>query len=75
MEQIVGVAQLYFMPHPLLEIVQRLMAHPVVLGMYNFGLMLTSCLLGSRATAVELDSNHARNFFISKKRIVTIYFL
>ena len=29
MEQIVGVAQLYFMPHPLLEIVQRLMAHPV----------------------------------------------
>ena len=30
MEQIVGVAQLYFMPHPLLEIVQRLMAHPVV---------------------------------------------
>ena len=24
-----GVAQLYFMPHPLLEIVQRLMAHPV----------------------------------------------
>ena len=42
--------------------------------MYNFGLMLTSCHLGSRATAVELDSNHARNFFISKKRIVTIYF-
>ena len=30
MEQIVGVAQLYFMPQPLLEIVQRLMAHPVV---------------------------------------------
>ena len=30
MEQIVGVAQLYLMPHPLLEIVQRLMAHPVV---------------------------------------------
>ena len=29
MEEIVGVAQLYFMPHPLLEIVQRLMAHPV----------------------------------------------
>ena len=29
MEKIVGVAQLYFMPHPLLEIVQRLMAHPV----------------------------------------------
>ena len=29
MEHIVGVAQLYFMPHPLLEIVQRLMAHPV----------------------------------------------
>ena len=29
MEQIVGVAQLYFVPHPLLEIVQRLMAHPV----------------------------------------------
>jgi hypothetical protein len=28
-EQIVGVAQLYFMPHPLLEIVQRLKAHPV----------------------------------------------
>jgi hypothetical protein len=28
-EKIVGVAQLYFMPHPLLEIVQRLMAHPV----------------------------------------------
>jgi len=31
MDQIVGMAQLYFMPHPLLEIVQRLMAHPVVL--------------------------------------------
>jgi hypothetical protein len=31
MEKIVGVAQLYFMPHPLLEIVQRLMAHPVYL--------------------------------------------
>ena len=31
MEKIVGVAQLYFMPHPLLEIVQRLMAHPVLL--------------------------------------------
>ena len=30
MEKIVGVTQLYFMPHPLLEIVQRLMAHPVV---------------------------------------------
>ena len=30
MEKIVGVAQLYFMPHSLLEIVQRLMAHPVV---------------------------------------------
>ena len=30
MEKIVGVAQLYFMPHPLLEIVQRLMAHPVL---------------------------------------------
>ena len=29
MEKIVGAAQLYFMPHPLLEIVQRLMAHPV----------------------------------------------
>ena len=29
MEKFVGVAQLYFMPHPLLEIVQRLMAHPV----------------------------------------------
>ena len=29
-EQIVGVAQLYFMPQPLLEIFQRLMAHPVV---------------------------------------------
>ena len=29
MEKIVGVTQLYFMPHPLLEIVQRLMAHPV----------------------------------------------
>ena len=29
MKKIVGVAQLYFMPHPLLEIVQRLMAHPV----------------------------------------------
>ena len=29
MEKIVGVAQLYFMPHPHLEIVQRLMAHPV----------------------------------------------
>ena len=29
MEKIVGVAQLYFTPHPLLEIVQRLMAHPV----------------------------------------------
>ena len=29
MEQIVGVAQLYFMPLLLLEIVQRLMAHPV----------------------------------------------
>ena len=29
MEQIVGVAQLYFMPHPLLEIVERLMAHPI----------------------------------------------
>ena len=29
MEKIVGVAQLYFMPHPLLEIVQRLMEHPV----------------------------------------------
>ena len=29
MDQIVGMAQLYFMPHPLLEIVQRLMAHPV----------------------------------------------
>ena len=28
-EKIVGVAQLHFMPHPLLEIVQRLMAHPV----------------------------------------------
>ena len=35
MEKIVGVAQLYFMPHPLLEIVQRLMAHPV-----DFGLLL-----------------------------------
>ena len=38
MEKIVGVAQLYFMPHPLLEIVQRLMAHPVygvVLAMEN----------------------------------------
>ena len=31
MEQIMGVAQLFFMPHPLLEIVQRLMAHPVEL--------------------------------------------
>ena len=29
MEKIVGVDQLYFMPQPLLEIVQRLMAHPV----------------------------------------------
>ena len=29
MDQIVGMAQLYFMPHPLLEIVQRPMAHPV----------------------------------------------
>ena len=29
MEKIVGVAQLYFMPHPLLEIVQGLMAHAV----------------------------------------------
>ena len=29
MEKIVGVAHLYFMPHPLLEIVQKLMAHPV----------------------------------------------
>ena len=29
MEKTVGVAQLYFMPHPLLKIVQRLMAHPV----------------------------------------------
>ena len=34
MEKIVGVAQLYFMPHPLLEIVQRLMAHPVCLENY-----------------------------------------
>ena len=33
MEKIVGVAQLYFMPHPLLEIVQRLMAHPVVVDL------------------------------------------
>ena len=31
MEKVVGVAQLFFMPHPLLEIVQRLMAHPVLL--------------------------------------------
>ena len=31
MEKIVGVAQLYFMPHPLLENVQRLMAHAVEL--------------------------------------------
>ena len=31
MKKIVGVAQLYFMPHPLSEIVQRLMAHPVVI--------------------------------------------
>ena len=40
MEKIVGVAQLYFMPHPLLEIVQRLMAHPVYEEMcilLNFG--------------------------------------
>ena len=29
MENIVGVAQIYSMPHPLLEIVQILMAHPV----------------------------------------------
>ena len=34
MEKIVGVAQLYFMPHPLLEIVQRLMAHPVQLRLH-----------------------------------------
>ena len=35
MEQIVGVAQLYFMPHPLLEIVQRLMAHPVLFSCHQ----------------------------------------
>ena len=40
MEKIVGVAQLYFMPHPLLEIVQRLMAHPVYYSMYGAGLKL-----------------------------------
>ena len=37
MEKIVGVAQLYFMPHPLLEIVQRLMAHPV------YSIAIVSC--------------------------------
>ena len=35
MEKTVGVAQLYFMPHPLLEIVQRLMAHPVCTVLKN----------------------------------------
>ena len=36
-----GVAQLYFMPHPLLEIVQRLMAHPVFyLFMLKFAYIL-----------------------------------
>ena len=38
MEKIVGVAQLYFMPHPLLEIVQRLMAHPVDILKFCLGL-------------------------------------
>ena len=37
MEKIVGVAQLYFMPHPLLEIVQRLMAHPVWCKLVQIG--------------------------------------
>ena len=36
MDQIVGMAQLYFMPHPLLEIVQRLMAHPVDLFLSRY---------------------------------------
>ena len=40
-EQIVGVAQLYFMPHPLLEIVQRLMAHPV--GQIYSGVFAKCC--------------------------------
>ena len=40
MEKIVGVAQLYFMPHPLLEIVQRLMAHPVFY--LNFSIFISS---------------------------------
>ena len=39
MEKVVGVAQLYFMPHPLLEIVQRLMAHPVYRQEFNEKLM------------------------------------
>ena len=41
MEQIVGVAQLYFMPHPLLEIVQRLMA---VLNCYKSHVKQTNVL-------------------------------
>ena len=44
MEKIVGVAQLYFMPHPLLEIVQRLMAHPVVLFSFFLSLFVLSVL-------------------------------
>ena len=44
MEQIVGVAQLYFMPHPLLEIVQRLMAHPVGLHCVNKSLWSATTL-------------------------------
>ena len=50
MDQIVGMAQLYFMPHPLLEIVQRLMAHPVYIDRFEMlSVYLTDCLGGKDA--------------------------
>ena len=64
MEKIVGVAQLYFMPHPLLEIVQRLMAHPVVsktylgfpsLGVQNCSLFKVILLVLSNSVLPERE--------------------
>ena len=56
MEQIVGVAQLYFVPHPLLEIVQRLMVHPVGIENGRFCISSSFNLTNMTCQVVELGS-------------------